>query len=383
MLRFAVIGLVSSLCWTCITPVQAQSTDEIRTLQLEPEWAVGHENSPSILGEPRMALFGMDGTAFLVERKTEFLRRFDTNGVELDQLGAAGAGPGEFSDIRSLHLSASGDLLVFDLMKGSVLAFDQDGHFAQRIDMGTLRRKSLELINAGLDTESWVVLHQPGAPNSELKKLVHRFNPDSGELGASAIHPEDVMDLGLPLHAFRAHYADHYEAALLAASSGTKAVAVVAELYTGLVGVASLGEQGFADVRILEVPKHFKWSAGKVLDSVADASRGTNARLVITSIRTLGKQTAQLNIWDTRVVELPGNRFAVTFIHAGKDEQAAYLDLFSLSSGFEGRFRMEVKSEMVRGPLSVWDTDEEGRFLISFHDKSGNPVLAKTKPIEL
>lgn len=380
MPRYSIIGLVLWFCGSIGGPVKAQAPSGIATLQLELEWAVGHENSPSILDEPRMALFGMDGTAFLVERKTEFVRRFDTNGVEMDQLGVSGAGPGEFSDIRSLHLSASGDLLVFDLMKGSVLVFDQEGRYATSIEMGALRRKSMDLINAGANSDGWVVLYQSGAPKSELKNLVHRFSPESGELGASAIHPEDVMDLGLPLHAFRAHNADHYEAALLTAASGSKAVAVTAGLYTGLVGVAPLGEQGFGDVQVLDVPKHFKWSVGKVLENSSDAPRGTTAQVVIASNVFTGRQTAMINIWATRVVSMPENRFAVTFIHADEDEKAAYLDLFSLELGFEDRFKLEVEGDNVRGPVRVWDSDGSGRLLVSFHDKSGNPVLARTKP---
>jgi len=89
-----------------------------------------------------------------------------------------------------------------------------------------------------------------------------------------------------------------------------------------------------------------------------------------------------VQVWNTQAIPFPKGQFGIAFTHAADQPPQTYVDLFSLTDGFMARVRLGLNPELGKN-VRVWDADESGRLLISYIDPEGNPVLARTNPLEL
>ncbi len=377
-------GILLAVTLCSVSPVWAfaQSWEDTRGVQLEVEWSVGHEESGVFLDEPWMAILAANGSAFLVEKSQNSLRHFYSEGNELAQLGSAGSGPGEFSRIVSMIDAGSDSLLAYDISNGQFSAYSNQGDLMESVSAGLFGGRAIDLLHVDPTSDEWVVAYQPATLWVEPELLVHRFSQDQDMIKASVVHPSQVVDLDNPLHAFRANMLRAFRSAWMQSESSEARVVIVPELYSGQIVVVPLLTNGFGQIKAMTIPADLGPDPGFVIESPAQAPKGTKGRVLTLHLAGIGKQSSVIRVWNTQVVTLPGGRFGVSFTYADDQPPETYVDVFSLRNGFEERVRLDLDSQ-TGSRVRVWDADSSGRLLISFVDPEGNPVLARTTPLEL
>lgn len=382
MLRISNFAIVVCLCWTLVGNTQAQTPEGIRSVQLELEWFVGDVDSASILDEPSMAILATDGSAYLVEKSQNTLRHFDREGNELDELGSSGRGPGEFSRVVSMIDVAPDSLFVFDIVNGQISVFSDRGDYVRSVPAGLFGGKALYLLHAKAQAMEWVVSYQPASLWGEPESLIHWYRPDQDEITSSVVHPGQVADLDNPLHAFRATLTHLFRSAFVQSDSGRPVVVIVPDLYSGRVVAVPIEEHGFGHIETMNVQPGFGPDPGFVIDDPSQAPKGTKGRILTLHLAGIGKQSAVVQVWNTQAIPLPKGQFGIAFTHAADQPPQTYVDVFSMTGGFVERMRLGLDPELGKN-VRVWDADESGRLLISYIDQEGNPVLARTTPLEL
>lgn len=349
-------------------------------IQLELEWLVGDDPSNIFLDDPRIVVFGANGSILLTERDRNVLRRFDAPGIEQKPLGGPGRGPGEFTRIVSLLRLPGDSLWVYDIGNGKVTTFDATGRLRGSMSMSLLGGKAFEIVGSQLDSNNWVILKGPGVPGGPPGPLIHLYAPTSDTIVGSNVYPGAMVNMTDPINTFRAHSSEHYRAEVIPGPKGSMFVVAAAELYPGQVAVVPITTEGLGSPFSMSVPQGLRNEVGRVVEGPADFKKGSKARGATLHIAGVGKQSSIINVWDTRVVALPGYDFGVAFVFAATDRQISFMDVFDPATGFQQRFELTLPAGIANGPLSVWDSDEAGRLLISYRDPEGNPVLAVTKP---
>jgi hypothetical protein len=363
-------------------PSSAQSLEVNRSLAIDLEWSTGQDGSDVYLDEPRIALLASDGSAYLVEKPRTSLRRFDHAGNELKPLGFAGSGPGEFSRIVSMIDVAYDSLFVYDTVNGQISVFSDHGEFVRSLPAGPFGGKALDLLHVNALTMEWVTAYQPASLWVEPESLIHLYSQDQDEITASAIHPRQIADLDNPLHAFRANSSGAFRSARVQSDTPKPFVVIVPDLYSGQVTAVPIEKNGFGLIEHMTVSSGFEPDPGFVIDSPSQAPRGIKARVLTLHLAGIGKQSAVVQVWNTQVVPMPNGQFGVAFAHAVDQPEETYVDLFTVDEGFLERVRLDLDPE-IGNNIRVWDADNSGRLLISYVDQKGNPVLAKTTPLEL
>ena len=84
------------------------------------------------LREETLAL-GNTGQIFVLDPGNLRIHVFDPEGTHLTTFGGEGQGPGEFQYPGSLVLSETGDLVVFDVRRRSILSFNEHGAFSGEV----------------------------------------------------------------------------------------------------------------------------------------------------------------------------------------------------------------------------------------------------------
>lgn len=382
MLRISNFAIVLCLCWTLVGNTQAQTREGIRSVQLELEWSVGDVDSASILDEPSMAILAADGSAYLVEKSQNTLRHFDREGNELDQLGSSGRGPGEFSRIVSMIDVAPDSLFVYDIVNGQISVFSDRGDFVRSVPAGLFGGKALYLLHADAQAMEWVVSYQPASLWGKPESLIHWYRPDQDEITSSVVHPGQVADLDNPLHAFRANSSHLFRSAWVQSGTERPFIVIVPDLYSGQVAAVPMEVNGFGQIETLTVQPGFGPDPGFVIDNPSQAPKGTKGRILTLHLAGIGKQSAVVQVWNTQAIRLPNDHFGIAFTHAVDQPPQTYIDVFSMMGGFKARVRLDLDPEIGKN-VRVWDADESGRLLISYIDQEGNPVLARTTPLEL
>src|SRR5690349_23960830 len=85
------------------------------------------------LGEVTSTALAPDGSVYIADRTTNQVYRLKADGSIVDTLGGSGAGPGEFAMIYRIGIrGATGELMVYDLMRGEVSTFTDAGTYVSR-----------------------------------------------------------------------------------------------------------------------------------------------------------------------------------------------------------------------------------------------------------
>lgn len=73
------------------------------------------------------AVYGSDDHIYLIDGQLNVVRRYDENGVFVDQIGRIGQGPGEYTQPRLIDVSSDGRIFVWDPGQRRVGVFGPDG----------------------------------------------------------------------------------------------------------------------------------------------------------------------------------------------------------------------------------------------------------------
>ena len=85
------------------------------------------------LGAVMSTALAPDGSVYIADRTTNQVYRLKPDGSIADTIGASGAGPGEFAMVYRIGVRrATGELMVYDVMRGEVSTFTDAGKYVSR-----------------------------------------------------------------------------------------------------------------------------------------------------------------------------------------------------------------------------------------------------------
>ena len=85
------------------------------------------------LGDVMGTALAPDGSVYIADRTTNQVYRLNPDGSIVDTIGASGAGPGEFGMVYRIGVRrATGELLVYDVVRGEVSTFNDAGKYVSR-----------------------------------------------------------------------------------------------------------------------------------------------------------------------------------------------------------------------------------------------------------
>lgn len=73
------------------------------------------------------AVHGSDDHIYIIDGQLNVVRRYDRNGVFVDQIGRIGQGPGEYTEPRVIEVGPDGRIFVWDSDQRRVVVFGADG----------------------------------------------------------------------------------------------------------------------------------------------------------------------------------------------------------------------------------------------------------------
>ena len=124
------------------------------TVPSQPELTVGILNGPEEyqLVDVAAAARRSDGSLVVVDRGSQTVRLYDSEGTYLKTLGGPGSGPGEFTAPVSLLVSVGDSVAIWDEALLRVTRFDSEGELAnvKTVDWGRLaNRLGMETVSKG------------------------------------------------------------------------------------------------------------------------------------------------------------------------------------------------------------------------------------------
>lgn len=131
---FARFRLCSSLvlilaCACAIRPAPPPEGDFLLSASLVEDLRIGGPDAPKeeVFGFIGHIAEHPDGTVFVADTQVPVVRRYDSGGVYMHNIGARGQGPGEYESLYGMKLTPAGNVAVWDPAQRRVIAFSPDG----------------------------------------------------------------------------------------------------------------------------------------------------------------------------------------------------------------------------------------------------------------
>ncbi len=102
------------------------------------------KNGNIVFVEPWLSLVDNEENIYIIERKDQFIRVFNSNGKQIKTIGAKGSGPGEFQAIYPfIAITKNGKIIVQDTRSRRTSFFDSSGRFIKSFQWRTSNSKIL------------------------------------------------------------------------------------------------------------------------------------------------------------------------------------------------------------------------------------------------
>lgn len=126
-----------------------------------------------------------EGNIYLVDRQTQNIHSYNSDGSYRWTIGGRGQGPGEFQFISSIQIDNNDHLFVYDSANSILTIFDTDGEIidSRSFDFG---RKTIE--NIRIAPNNFLLL-----PYWDEEKLIHLYSLESSEIESSLVKFNEML----------------------------------------------------------------------------------------------------------------------------------------------------------------------------------------------
>jgi len=128
-----------------------------------------------------------DGAIFVFDEQVPILRRYDTSGEFVRNIGRDGEGPGEYRDILGMETLRDGRLAVWDIRNARITVYDTSGAYATslRIGSGLFGAEVFDADDSGNYYVARVDMsHGRPEPGGALPILMIKLSPSGDSLDA-------------------------------------------------------------------------------------------------------------------------------------------------------------------------------------------------------
>jgi hypothetical protein len=130
-----------------------------RTIIFNEDLSIGANDKDGnvVFVEPWLSFVDNEENIYIIERKDQFIRVFNSNGKQIKTFGAKGSGPGEFQAISPyLAVTKDGKIIVQDATSRRTNFFDSSGRFINSLQRRTSNGKILLIKETSFITSAMV-----------------------------------------------------------------------------------------------------------------------------------------------------------------------------------------------------------------------------------
>ncbi len=102
-------------------------------VDLVEELRIGKIDGPDeyVLAQPQVVTADGHGDIFVFDRSEPVIRHYDSDGQHIRDIGRGGEGPGEYRDVRAMHVFEDGRLLIWDISNARATFYDSSGSYLE------------------------------------------------------------------------------------------------------------------------------------------------------------------------------------------------------------------------------------------------------------
>jgi len=99
------------------------------SVRLDEELRIGMIDGPDeyVLVRPEVITVDVRGDIFVFDGQVPIIRQYDSSGTHVRDIGRGGDGPGEYRDVRGMHVFDDGRLLIWDVSSARATFYDSSG----------------------------------------------------------------------------------------------------------------------------------------------------------------------------------------------------------------------------------------------------------------
>ena len=167
------------------------AVDSAIARQLVPELSIGQLDGPEeyIFGSVGDVLPRRDGGVYVWDYQSDALRRYDSSGTFVRQVGRKGGGPGEYESPIGMDLLHDGRLAIWDAQHQRVNLYDTAGTFVSswRAPTNHFLQRALLVDSAGrIDLQMPLAPDDPTKPTMDRRLGIVRFQSDGSAVDSLA-----------------------------------------------------------------------------------------------------------------------------------------------------------------------------------------------------